>query len=303
MADAKFPIAENGLLKDPVHRACRAAVVYPAAGRGKANTLEEAQELYDRLQHKWRIRLTKLRQGGWKFMTGSKTPDKHFTFVRNCPPVGMMSTNRIRYATCKRSKVCPSCYARAVVVPACMAFEVLIPSLSEEQRESMSLVAFQRTMYRDMTRWPVDKTLQGLKDAKQQVVEMNTIRPQPLGGVVFCNLAMNDDGDHWVFRRSGIALVNDTQASIDFPGNDAKHSVRRVEKLTLDNACALVGWAAKYPKSWLHAPVPQSVELLNAIEGARFNQIRFHGVLRNGPLRRLKVQEINSRKKQTQIQN
>lgn len=297
MADAKFEITEEGVLKDPVHRACRAAVVYPAAGRGRAANTEALQAAYDRLQDKWRIRLTKLKQGGWNYMNNVSDPDKHFTFVRNCPPIGILTKNPIRYARCKRSKVCPNCYARQVIVPACMSFEVLLAALTPEQCSKMSLVAFQRTMQREVSRWPIDKAIAGLKMPKQQVVEINTVKPQPLGAVVFTNLALNADGDHWVFRRSGIALVDNPDATIEFPGNDLGHSVRHIREFTLDNACALVGWAAKYPKTWLYAPVEQSVEMLNALEQSRFNQIRFHGALRNGPLRRLKEQEILARRK------
>lgn len=297
MADAKFPIVENGVLKNPIHRACRAAVVYPAAGRGRAADQDELQKVYDRLQRKWRIRLTMLRQAGWNFMNGGSNPDKHFTFVRNCPPIGIVTTNPTTYARCKRSKVCPNCYARQVVVPACAAFEVLIPALTPEQRAKMSLVAFQRTIRREVSRWPIEKAISGLKMKNQQVVETNTVRPQPLGAVVFTNLALNDDGDHWVFRRSGVVVVDSPNATIEFPGSDVSHSVRHVKNLNLKNACAAVGWAAKYPKTWLHAPIEPSVAMLNALEKSRFNQIRFHGALRNGPMRRLKEKEILERRR------
>lgn len=72
----------------------------------------------DKLYYFWRERLDSLRNEGW----APAQDDTDFTYLRNCPPFGVTTVLAGR-RRCKRSTVCPFCYARDYVLKAYVRLE------------------------------------------------------------------------------------------------------------------------------------------------------------------------------------
>jgi hypothetical protein len=98
----------SGIIGTRSARAQRAAVLTPLEGLAWTDRAIEAKTY--RLRSRWLGRIRELERAA---PAGWGQPD--WTYMRNCPPFGVMTTQEGLAKPCGKRRVCPFCYAREYV--------------------------------------------------------------------------------------------------------------------------------------------------------------------------------------------
>lgn len=274
--DKQFVIDDEGVLFDPVSRACRSAVMYPLGSSGRVSPhREQVQRVYDRVLKRWRDRAVQLKRAGLHRLNAD---DTRLVFARNCPPTGVRLVGQQKLFSCNMGRVCPHCYARSIIREGCLALEAYLGSLNEQALSGMRVVGFRRLLPKEIGPHDWSYMRQGLLERSNHSIEFDTFGKSLVGSITVLNVSLDRAGHHWVVRRSGVGLIEgEHDVELPYP----KTLTQRSEQASYGNACKMLGWAAQYPKEMMVSPPCETVQLLNELKEMRLRQIRFGGALRN----------------------
>lgn len=233
------------------------------------------------LRRLWQKRLADLKAAAW----GPLAKESHHCFMRNCPPFGVL-THKITSKPCKRTRVCPFCYARQTVLEMFLFFERELyggtdPASRVARLEGRQLVEFHVDRACDLRPFPGEARGPKILDygRRLRVRVLNEHRQDELRlcgaktGAVLYRLEPFTSKLRLV--RSGILLTS--QAVPDYFGtkygpNDKIIKYDRVDKHLL---AEVVGRVCRYPRQMLIAPAEDVVALLRGLQNARL--LSFYG--------------------------
>lgn len=125
------------------YRAMHHAVLTPVLGNGwRAQARYGVCDALDKLRDLWAIRIQGLQAAGWEPAESRLA----YTYLLNCPPFGV-KTDRMDARSCKRSLICPFCYARNIVFEAFIYLEQVLYGTTDPRTPDGHI---RRSLYPDM---------------------------------------------------------------------------------------------------------------------------------------------------------
>ena len=193
MSDIRFDF--DALKSGWMYRIARRAVLSSVLHlRGVSEV--QMPRTYKRVQHLWRRRLGVLHEAGWKPVENLKD----FQYMRNCPPFGLeCHESHSELHVCRRTKICPWCFARYHVANPLTRLAAYLPIADDR---GLVLVSFHRCFRQEPRRGVVEDALRRL--AFDRSFEVDLYRPE--AAVVLHTFLLTKE--QFGFYRRGIFFAN-----------------------------------------------------------------------------------------------